>query len=204
MKLAILLCIPAVIGTATTHAETPHSPWPARRAAPATTVPPQPPGLPYVPVPSPAPKPRHPASWEELFQRNPGLRQRLEALKKAHPEVKDWDSLLQMKGLPHKESDILLQFTEMRDLVAPAPPPVQEPFAGRVQNTAPDGPTLTVPPARPLSPLQNPLFRPPDRTLFQHEHPLLTPDTPVHLDAVKIPEPQSAGIVELPVSKARR
>jgi len=199
MKFAALACVPAVLGCSA-RAKAPHTPPPAQNS----TVPAQP-GLPYdasptlTPAPHPplAPKPGRPAPWEELFRRNPGLRERLEALKKGHPEVQDWERLFTMPGRPPTVNDLFLQFPELGDFLAPeAPRPEGTP---RTRILIPQGKPPVVLALPSAGPAQNPVYRPSDRALFQREHPLLTPDTPVRRSMLNAPEPESPGIVELPV-----
>ena len=70
-------------------------------------------------------------------------------------------------------------------------PPVQDLFPHLRINPLPDG-AIIAKPSRAQPTLQLPLYRPPDRGLFRREHPLLTPQTPVHISPAKplAPEPR--------------
>lgn len=179
MKVVAVFCAHVVLGAFCAAGPADSRPVHATGAAPA-------PGLPYVSRSVsllPAPKPA--TSWDELYRRNPGLGERVEAMKRAHPDVKDWDRLMRRDGRPPGVETLFLQFPALRDFIKPEPPAVQTPFAQRGADPPGDDAGPGAPSAQPHSPSQNPLLRPPDRSLFQHENPLLTPDTPVHLGLVQ-------------------
>jgi hypothetical protein len=196
MRFAVLLCAPALVGAVPARAGATRSVTAPRAPSPSATVPAQTPGLPYVAVPPAAPTPQRPASWDQVFQRNPGLKERVEALKKAHPEVKDWKSLFTMPGRPPTVSDLYLQFPDLRDFLSPIDPkPDGTPRFRIILRDGKPPEVITLPYD---GPFQQPIYRPEDRALFKHAHPLLTPATPVHLNELATPEPGNLGIVELP------
>jgi hypothetical protein len=195
MKFAALLCVPATLGYCATAwaAETP-VPSLSGRVTAAVRLP----GLPYLPSrPAPlSPKAGKPATWDELFQRNPGLKQRLDALKKARPEIMDWDSLLRMPGRPPSLEDLYSQYPDLETFIPRKFAPPSGPARTRIIIQEGKPPVVLALPPAGLNKL--PLYKPSDRGVFKFQHPLLTPDTPVNLTAV-VPEPESTGIVELPV-----